>query len=362
VNVKRKNPFKLILAAFFIIVAYFAFFPYPLGKELVPKPVWALDTGTYSGPTAGTGELTAENTAPFQLAGVFGYVERDGALIYKGNPLFRVALTDAGFINFARIGTTWIFQDIMGGRVFSFSGSGYPVLSRDGGRILTISTDLTGVREYDRGGEISWSRDFPSLITSLSVEPDYVLAGLLNGSLELIGRSGDALAEYTAAGSRISVILGCAVSGDGERVAAVAGVDGQFLIVLERQGTDYVPVSRIRLESDFRREIRMEFSPDNKYLAIEGSGSVHLYDCDTRRFFTIPLSGGLSGYAFLRDRESTAFLAGNGNRRELVMSKPFADPFFRETFSAGNVFIGALDDSVLLGIDAMLLRIDLEEM
>ena len=358
-NVKRKNPFRLILAALFVIVAYFILFPYPLGKELVPKPDWALSIGADAVPAAAR---NAESFAPFQLAGTFGYVDGDGGLVFKGNPLFRVALTDAGFINFTRIGSTWIFQDIRGNRVFSFSGNGYPVLSRGAERLFTISTDLTGIREYDTDGEPLWSRDFPSLITCLSMQSDYVLAGLLNGSLQLVGRAGEELVDYAPSGSRIPVIFGCAVSMDGRRIAAVSGVDGQFLSVLERQGSDFRPVSLIPLDSDFRSEIRMEFSPDGRYLVLEGSGSAVVYDCASRRIFTTSLSAGLAGFTFLQKSGSTAFCAWNGSRAELVISKPFANPFFRESFPAGSVYIGEIDGAILLGIDTTLARIDLEEM
>lgn len=361
-NVKRKNPFKLFLAALFVIVAYFALFPYPLGKELVPKPDWALSIGADAAPAAAAAERQAESFAPFQLAGTFGYVDGDGGLVFKGNPLFRVALTDAGFINFTRIGSTWIFQDIRGNRVFSFSGNGYPVLSRGAERLFTISTDLTGIREYDTDGEPLWSRDFPSLITCLSMQSDYVLAGLLNGSLQLVGRAGEELVDYAPSGSRIPVIFGCAVSMDGRRIAAVSGVDGQFLSVLERQGSDFRPVSHIPLDSDFRSEIRMEFSPDGRYLVLEGSGSAVVYDCASRRIFTTSLSAGLAGFTFLQKSGSTAFCAWNGSRAELVISKPFANPFFRESFPAGSVYIGEIDGAILLGIDTTLARIDLEEM
>ncbi len=358
-NAKRNSPFKLILAALSVIVAYFLLFPYPMGRETVPAQGWALETG---GQPADAAELREEGTAaPFRLGNEFGYVSGDGRLLYRANPLFQVALTDAGFINFARMGSTWFFQNTRGERVFSFSGSGYPLLGPGARRIFTVSADLTGMREYDANGEPLWSRDFPSLITCLSVRPDHLLVGLLDGSLELVGGKGEKLADCAPGGSRIPVILGCAVSEDGRRFAAVSGVDGQLLVVWEKKGPDYREAARIPLDSDFRREARMEFSPDGSYLIVEGPSSANLYDSSSRRMSSVPLSGSLEGFAFLRDG-ACAFIAGAGSARELVICRPFSPPLLRETFRAGAVSLGAVEGAALLGADGVLLRIDLKEM
>jgi hypothetical protein len=360
VNGKRKNPFGIICAALLLMVLYFFLFPYPLGRERVARPAWALDIAGAAGDPAE--KAAGVKTAFFQLGGSFGFVDSDGSLLYKDAPLFRVALTDAGFINFTRMGSTWIFQDIRGERIFSFTGSGYPMMSRDAERVFTATTDLTGIREYDRGGELLWSRDFPSLITCVSLGRDGVLVGMMNVTLQLLGRSGEVLADQTPAGSRISVILGCAQSEDGASIAAVSGVGGQYLTVLEKQGSSYHQVSRVLLGSDFRREVRIAFSPDGTYCAVEGSRAVQLYDCSSRRLLAMPLNGGLDGMAFLPDRGSAAFLSGAGGRGELVLTLPFGVPFYRESFPSRSAYLGEIDGAVLLGIDTMLIRIDVEEM
>ncbi len=356
-GIRKKRPIRVFLLSVLVIILYFALFPYPLGRELVAKPVWAVDAS--SSPEAGAEE---GQTAPFQLGGTFGYVTGDGRILYTARPLFRVALTDAGFINFSRLGTTWVFQDRRGEKKFAFSGQGYPLLSRDAGRLFTVKTDTTGLSELDSSGDVLWSKDFPCLVTSISIESDFLLLGLLNGALQLVDRHGGVTAEYDLRASRIPVILGCSISPDGSLAAAVSGIDPQYLMVLEIQGTSARLLSQIPLSSDFRREVRIAFSPDGRYLVFEGAGSAELYDPASHAVSSLPLPGGLQAFSFMPERDAAAFIGGTPAQRELLIVKPFASVISHESFPAGSVCLGRIGAGILLGIDHLLLRVDLEEM
>lgn len=365
-HVKKKKPLQVLLASLLVIVLYFAVFPYPTGRELVVKPMWAMDLSAAvpsvppDFPTAN--EERINSAAPFELGEVFGYVSTAGDLLFKGRSLFRVVFSGTGFINYSRLGTTWIFQDVTGRREFSFSGSGYPIISRDGERLFTVKTDSMGIQEVDGSGDVLWSRDFPCLITSLSLQPDYLLAGTLDGALQLVDRRNAVLDTYVPGGSRIPVIVGCSVSRDGSRIASVSGIDPQILTVLSRQGSSYQVDSRIALSSDFRREIRMSFSPDGGYLVFEGAGSVEVYDTGSRALSTIAMTGGLSAFSYLPSFGAVAFLSGGDSRRELVITKPFRFPRSHEYMNGRNAFLGEIGHGLLLGMGNVLMRIDLQEL
>jgi hypothetical protein len=357
---KRKKPILVFLVSLFIILLYFALFPYPLGKELVAKPAWVLNLSEARPMALSDGE-TLRDAAAFQVSGVFGYVAGNGELVSLNRPLFRVALTRNGFVNYSRVGTTWFFQDPRGERKFSFSGTGYPLLSRDAGRLFTVKSDLTGLSELDGNGGILWSRDFPCLMTSLSLEADRLLIGLLDGTLDLVDARGAITMEYAPMGSRIPVVLGCAVSRDGGLLAAVCGIDPQTLIVLMKEAETYRVLSHVPLSSDFRQEIRMGFMPDGGCLVFEGGESAELFDPRSRAVTALPLSGGLAAFAFMPARGAAALLGRDELKRELLIVKPFSFPLSREVFSARSVFLGEMGQGFLLGMDTLLLRINLEE-
>ena len=367
---RKRRPASIFFTAVLLIVLYFALFPYPLGKELVAKPIWAVSVGAPNTPAAAAAEAPAAPApgslstdlapAPFRLADTFGYVNPDGTLLHLGQTLFQVALSRTGYINFARMGTDWIFRDPQGERVASFSGNGYPVLSDDGGRILVVTNDLTGLQELDKNGDPVWKRDFPAILTSVSLRGDFLLVGLLNGSLQLLNRNGAPVFQAPPGKSHIPVIYGCAVAPDGSALASISGIGPQELAILGRSGSSYARTLRVTLPTDFRREVRMGFSPDSSCLFYETAGAVGLAEPGTGRLSSVQLPGRLAGAAFLDDSRVAAFVSRDGQRASLRLVRPFLLTFSQESFPADNLFVGAIDDQLLLGVDNRLMRVDIQ--
>ena len=358
----KRRPASIFFTAVLLIVLYFALFPYPLGKELVAKPAWAVAVaaGSSNNPQASPEAQGAAGAAPFRIADSFGYVGPDGTLLHVGQKLFQVALSSAGYINYARMGTDWIMRDPGGERIASFSGNGYPVLNADGSRVLIVNSDLTGLQEIDKNGDVAWSRDFPAIITSLCLQDDYLLVGLLNGTLQLLNKNGAPVYQAPAGQSRIPVTYGCAVAPDGSFIASVSGIDPQVLTVMGRNGSSYERSLRVTTSTDYRREVRMGFSPDSRYLFYEGGDAVGLVEPDAGRLFAVSLRGRLAGSAFLDDSRVAAFAARDGQRVNLRLVSPFLAPVSFESFAAADLFLGAVDGQLLLGVDGRLLRVDVE--
>jgi hypothetical protein len=358
-SLTKKRPARVLFAALLFIVFYFLLFPYPLGRELVARPRWAVPI-----PPA-VDSSPAEQGRPswqFQLGGRFGYVRADGSVEYAGTALYRVALSAAGFVNYTRLGTDWILQDISGRRLASFSGSGYPLLGPEGSRVFNVKADLSGIIELDQSGAALWERDFPALMTTLSIQGDSLLVGLLNGSLLLINRQGLPLFEYSPGGSRIPVILGSAMAPDNSLIAAVSGISPQFFTVLRRQGSGYAPLAPLSLPSDYRREVRMGFSPDSRFCFIEGKSGAGLFDPGAQTLRWVSLRGRLAGAAFPGHGRLAALASTEGGRAQLVIEPPAGVPVYREEFAAHEVSLGSIDGQLLLGWDGELLRIDIEAM
>jgi hypothetical protein len=361
-STKKNRPFRVFLLAVVTIILYFALFPYPAGKELVARPAWAVPLPAVI-PAAPAGADAGKAAAPFQLGDVFGYVNDEGAFLSVDRTAFRVSLSQNGFVTYSRVGNTWFLQDPRGRRQYAFSGDGYPMLSADGSRLFTVKTDLSGLTELDRSGSPVWSRDFPSLMTGVSIGTDGLAIGLLSGEVDLVDRQGKLVFSAPSQGSRIPAVMGVALSPDEALLATVGGVDPQLLTVLERRGpSTYQSISDTPTGTDFRREVRMGFDPSGSYLYYEGREGVGLWDARGRRAALVPLPRGLAAAAFLPVQGLAVFIGGDQARRELLVVKPFASVRIRESFPAGSLYAGTIGDGLLLGLDGLLLRIDLEVM
>jgi len=368
---RKKRPARVLFAAILLIVFYFLLFPYPLGKELVARPRWAVPVSA-AGATSERGAVAEAGASAvtdppaavsaWQLGNRFGFVREDGQLLYSATAACAVALSSSGFVSFTRMGTDWVLQDPEGRRVAAFAVSGYPLLSSDGGRIFSVKTDLSGLTELDRGGNALWDRDFPTVITAVSVAGDLVAVGLVNGNLVLLNRGGGAVLEHAPGGSRVMVIAGVAAAADGSRIAAVSGIDPQYLVVLGKSGGGYEPVASNLLPTDFRREVRMGFSPDSRWLFVEGPSGPGLFDAEGSVLRWVNLPGALGAVSTALGGRVAAFASRQPEGLSIVLEPPRGIPVGREAVSARQVFLGTIGRQLLMGWDDMLARIDVEEM
>jgi hypothetical protein len=368
-----------VLAALPLIVAYFLAFPYPLGREAVLRARWRVPLASgvrgIGGP-ASAGASGVVRPAPFQLGDVYGFVSPDGVLASLGRTPFAVALSRRGSIAFARVGTTWVFDGPSGEARASFSGDGYPLLSPEGDRIFLVKTDLTGLRELAESGEPVWSRDFPSLLTSVAIQGSWLAVGQLSGSISLVDRKGAVVFEKAPAGSRISATYGVALTEDGSRLAAVTGIGPQLLTLWHRSRDGYAATARLSLGSDFRREVRIAFAPDGRSLACEADDAVLLVHAASGMPVPVSLRGRLSGLVFLEPAGGRcgAWVAAAQNATgaaELAVVRPPGAVLARASLGrqtgepaapAGpdGPWLGAAGDSLLVAYAGSLLGIGLE--
>jgi hypothetical protein len=151
-----------------------------------------------------------------------------------------------------------------------------------------------------------------------------------------------------------------AAATDGALLASVSGIAPQYLTVLRRQGSGFGELAKEVLASDFRREVRMAFSPDSRYLLFEGDTAAGFFDPAAPRLAWIPMRGGLSACSFPGGGRFAALAAREGTRTVLRILSPFTAPIWEESFSAQHVYLGTVEDGLILGMDDRLLRIDLK--
>jgi hypothetical protein len=106
----------------------------------------------------------------------------------------------------------------------------------------------------------------------------------------------------------------------------------------------------------------MGFSPDSRYLFIEGASGAGLFDPAARELRWVSLRGRLAGAAFPGHGRFAALASRDGGRAQMAIEPPQGGPVYREEFSAHELSLQGIDGQLLLGWDGMLARIDLEAM
>jgi hypothetical protein len=349
-----------VLYSFIIVLLMYVFFSIPSGRETVLRPVWVRDTVK----AAVNPNLDEKTCTGFSLGGIFGYVDMKGSFLYKGNIDHNLALSDSGFINFSSVqeaNQSLVMNRPNGEFKFSCELSGYPVLDRSGERLFLVKLDNSGIKEINQDGAEAWSQEYTSLLTTFSAARDFSVVGLLNGTIRYYNRNGKSLYKFSPEGSRISVILGSALSNLGDKIGCVAGIDPQQLVIITRTTSDFQKPVITRLASDFRREVMMRFSDDGQFLYVEGEGSLLIVDTKANRTFTIPCDGALNGLQPGRDNRYVFLTTRNRNASSLRFFKPPQFIIAGESYECDNTCIRQLDSHLLLGIDTWLVLLKIEE-
>jgi hypothetical protein len=361
-NRRRGRAFWLFLPL--LLFLYLLLFPHPGGRESLMRPVWARELSAAApGSAAPRTAATVSADAPswyFRAADNFGYADLQGNLYYVGRRLHNLSLSDIGFINYGSVPDHVVFMNPRGEFQFSIRSYGYPLLEPGGQVLYSINTDRSGVKRIDSEGEILWSMSFPTPVTTIALAAEQCLLGLMDGRALLVDAEGDVVYQHSPDGSRIPVLLGTAVSQDLNRIALISGIDPQRLTVFQRRAEEFVPDYTQDLDSDFRREVRLSFSPDARFLFYEIEEGLGVLDVRKKKRGGFLTEGVLESMDSSPEFSAAAFRLEAGGAKLLVF-RPLSSVLLSREIAADRVYVKVLGNSLILGLRGVLLRADLLE-
>ncbi|MBN1797989.1 MAG: hypothetical protein JW822_05410 [Spirochaetales bacterium] len=370
---KRIKKTPIIIGLLFLL-CYFFMFSSPLQKELRIHLQWVIDlsdpsvteTATAAGKDLASAQAFSLGNQPGDY---FGYFDDDGNIIFlkqieeRNDIPFRVALSDRGFIYYSSSYVDLIFSDREGEekKTYNDPGPGFPLLSQDGARVFILKTDLSGLREIDSSGEVLWSADVPSWITSFDYTDNLVMCGLGDGTVNIFDKQGNTAAAFPVQQGAVDCIYGVAFSEQNELYAGVAGAEPQFLFLGELNAQDKPAPSLIKLDSDFRREVRIEFSGHGELLFFEGEKALKVFDVSSKELSTFPLLGDIKSFDYIERVGIMAVVSAQNNFNEIVILMPGRSFLFKDYFNGQKIFLTSVHNRLFFGIDHKIIRLDLVE-
>jgi hypothetical protein len=363
---------KRRLAAALVVVALLAYFlvcAFPLHKELVLMPVWTksisvasvAQTANTSARQKGVSEEKAsgEKVIPFRLGNRYGYFSPDGNIIFSAVADYGVALAPDAYATYDRLSEGFTIKSPYGAELARVAATGYPFFAA--GRRFVIGPDQMTVSELSEPGAIKWSYQLASVATAFNASPSLVVFGLIDGTIVGLDSAGKAVLDFAPGGSRIAGVYGVAVSPDGLLVAAVTGADKQRLVILEKRSAAYRVAYHRYLSSDYRRPVYITFTSDGSRLAYESSSGIAVYDRDTKRetIISVPATAYLG--QTIRRGQLMVVLSGSGDAKRLICTALPDRRVLDVPVKASLAFVEAKNDSLFLGTDDSLVRMDFEE-
>ena len=287
---EKKKWWWLLGVLAFVIYVFIA--ARPITEETVLNPRWI--TSLESNFPVNLGHSSAaegETPLPFRLGDRYGYVGDDGKFIINQRAKGYISLSQKNWAEYEAQPSSIRVMNPLDGLVLDIEKpGGYPLFLDN--RIFMVGSEQNSISAIGPNGEVLWTYDFAAPLTCIDASGGYLLAGTLNGVVELLNSDGKPVfTPFEPGGSRLSVILGCAISTDASRLAIISGIDNQRFLLLEHAGDTYRVIYHEFLSAGFRRPVHISFVDNSGKVAFEREGGLGIYDIASRTSIDLPLDG-----------------------------------------------------------------------
>ena len=290
---KEKKKWWLLLGVL-VFFAYTLIAARPIPKEtiLIPRWISSLESDSpvsmenFSAP-GGNGQ----DFLSFRLGDRFGYVGDDGVFIINQITQGYISLSQELWAEYEANPSSIRVMNPLNEHVLDIENPrGYPLFLDD--RIFIVGNEHNFLTAIGPNGEELWRHDFRAPITCIDAAGGRVLAGTLDGTIELLDSRGrPVITPFEPGGSRLQAIYGCAIAGDGSRLAIISGIDDQRFLLLEQAGDIFRVIHHEFLGSGFRRPVHISFVDNDRRVVFEREGGLGIYDIASRTGINLPLEG-----------------------------------------------------------------------
>ncbi|MDR0602395.1 MAG: WD40 repeat domain-containing protein [Treponema sp.] len=354
-----------IAGGFSVFILYIFAAPRPVPPEIVVTPRW-LSSLESDFPVVLNGEASGNaGVFPFMLGDRFGYVDTAGRFLVNKTKEGGVALSEKYWAEYAGEPSAIDVRDSSGQAAFRIeNGAGYPLFLD--GRVFVVGKYQNSLTALDGEGEILWTYDFAAPVTCLDAAAGFVLAGSLDGTVELLDADGKRIFFFVPGGSRLPVIAGCALSRDGSRFGIVSGVDGQRFLLFERFGErgnrEYRVVYHEFLDEGFRRPVFISFIDGDNRVVFERAGGIGIYTISSRSGLSVELNGEIAAI----DREGSggvffAVTSQSALQKRLVAVRLPGSVVMEAPFKSRDVFFYREGSRLYTGGGSTLASFELEK-
>lgn len=348
----KKKYVLLLSIAFFVVYFFVASQPIPLETILIPRWLSSLETNypvSLKEPENSAESPAEDAFIPFELGNRFGYVDDGGRFIINRLKQGLVSVSDEYWAEYKAVPEGLEIRDPQEERLIKIEeGNGYPFFMD--GRIFLINEERNSLRAVNTDGSISWAYDFAAPLTDMDAAAGLILAGSLDGTVELLDGEGKRIFFFEPGGSRLSAIYGCRISGDGSKLAIVSGYDDQRFLFLERSGDSYKVAFHEFIADGFRRQMYLAFIDNDNRVIFERQGGVGIYDIAGRSSLDLDLPGTMNALdSYGGDNLVFVVNSPQGRMKELVAIRLPGRIILKAPFRSQNTFLARVNNYLYVG-------------
>ena len=340
----------------------------PIPQETIVSPRWLssleADFPVSLGPDAAQGP-DGNGGIPFRLGDRFGYVDRQGHFPINRRRENRLEMSDKFWTQYGAVPETVEIRDSLDETVLIIENpDGYPFFLDN--QIFLAGKERNSLSALDDAGAVRWTYDFAAPLTCIDAAAGRILTGTIDGTVEVLDNDGKRLYIFPPGGSRIAVILGCAISRDGRLFGIVSGIDNQRFLVLEQFGgaenVEYKVVYHEFLGEGFRRSLAVSFANNDEWIVFERQGGLGIYETKGRRSHTLLLEGDIAALNGSGNDGLLFIISSLGARQKRLVMVRLPDRIIaRAPFRSGAAFLGREGTRLYVGGGTTLASFELEK-
>ncbi|MDD6962095.1 MAG: hypothetical protein PUI64_04250 [Treponema succinifaciens] len=324
-----------------------------MGHEIHFTPEWTEDISHIQENSNNTKKI------PFKLSQNIGYFTPDGKIVSAITFPFKSTISEKWYAAFGASGTKTDFFFADGTLAGTINEAGFPFFDQD--RIFVMQPGGTAFVKCDSEGKCEWNYEHYSPITAFSSSKNGTAAGYADGTVISFLPDGKIDQKFAPGGSNCDVILGVAISENGNRIACVSGQDQQRFIVAEKNGGHSKVIFHEYLENSISRQTLVKFNNNSDYVYYNGKDFLGIVNTKKSTSKKIPIKGKISQIEFSDDNELVFVLSKDEEKYTVTILESFIYPMASFSFEGECSFIKTYENSIFIGRNTKISKISISK-
>ncbi len=344
--------FSIIGLVFFI--AYLLLAGLPLEEEIQFLPKWTIniqekyDSFIHENDNLASSSVPSD-ALPFKLSQYLGYVTPSGDIPFIYSFPEKSSISKSRWTVYTSSAYNTPVYSAQNGESFILQDSGFPHLIDDAVFIFYPGGNSFGC--YSTAGDKMWTAEHWSPITAFDASAAGTVTGYADGNIRHFDTEGNLVFSMYPGGSTFEVILGTAISGDGNYIAAVCGLDKQRFILIQVNGKNSKIVYHSYLDSQKNEQTYVHFNNAGNRVFFNYNGGLGIVNCEKYSIKKIPFKGSVCTIGELADGTLSFVLLQDEQQWTVLALESFSNRMGSFTFTARNAFMSVSGNDLFIGKD-----------
>jgi hypothetical protein len=353
---KQKKIALAIVAGVVFALLYVIFAGKPLESEFQLDPQWTINI--VENEDTETPKIIPDTSRllPFKLGQRMGYFTPEGDKYNTTAFSYKAVISPYYYAAFSQNAENTEFFSRTGELVGRIGGSGFPYFDDD--RAYLFHPGGAAFSRCDSAnGLLLWTHEGYAPVLVFASSAGGSAAGFVDGSIIVHSPDGGKSTQIVPGGSAYPVVLGVDISGDGNRVASISGLQKQRFVLTEIGGNSNQVLYHEYFENDSNEQGFVQFSSKDNMVYFAQPGKLTVLDCATYTTTAIPMNGSVLSLIELPDTNLIFVLTKENATYRVYMLENYNMPIGSFSFEADHAFIRVFENALYVGKDTSISKL-----